>query len=585
MSYLFCVYHVYTRHHYALLIVYHKRMRPSLKEKPHQIPLWWTCTLAAILLILFLVCVALVETGSFSQTQDREEMLDINVCVDLDENNDVACNEGEDEEGPLPNAVNPVADDETLVTIQEEDEEEPIEIEEDKILYKGVALAGGEIRGFNQIPDDNDAHLFLYKGMNTYRIPIVWENFALTDGTIQNIDYVRDLDTLIGSLIQHNVSIVLVLYNSMRYFGTRELPVTTDIKNLWKNIVTRYPFRRMVYSLMNEEPENGSDLPILSYNAAALASIRETEDDLNLRTHLVLISGTDGNNMLNWAGSRNARRLDNFTDPESDYANVVHLYFDNDMSGRYRNGECMSTDVFKREFGFKYPFFRDWMINNRQKIFIAEFGVPDTPTCKANMKFFLGEVRKTVYSKQTTFGFIGWTLCSAGKRWDGLVPFALSPGCKANGLMWDQSLYELYLPPKDPNSLEQFREFQRRAIQITNKSPAIFYYFDGYVPYLFKGSANIPANGGIGYLYSNIDRSTPLLSLRIRYVDDTGHVLAIGLFKDPSRPNLLRLDASIQILNQVSQRFKLVGDNDCQIPAVGPNAVEGELRCYTIQLA
>lgn len=561
-------------------------MRLSLKER-HAIPLWWTFTLATISLILFLVCVALVETDSFAHRQENEEdlMIDINVCLDLNDNNDVACNDGEDEEGPLPDVLNPVPDDNNdqnaLVTIQKDRVE-------DNILYKGVALAGGEIKGVNLVPDDNDAHLFDLIGMNTFRIPILWENFALIGGEIQeNGDYVKDLDTLILSLIERKASIVLVLYNGMRYAGTRNLPGPADIKNLWKNIVARYPFGRMVYSLMNEEPENGSDVAILAYNAVALDAIREAEEENNLRTHLVLISGTDGNRLLNWQGSQNARRLDTFEDSGRRYANVVHMYFDNDMTGKYEKNECMSTDLFKQRFSQDYPFFRDWMIKNNQTIFIAEFGAPDTPTCRANVAFFLDEVRKTVYSKNTTrYGFIGWTLWAAGKRWNGTVPFALSPGCKANTLLWNNALYNNYLPQLDEDPRLEFDEIKRRAIKITNKIPVPFIYLDGYVPYQFVGSAPILfPNNNVVYLYSNNNINTPSLSLRIRYTTFNNHVLTFGLFYDPSSSTKVRVATSIQTRDNRPPIFKIVADEDCEIRPIGPNAIQTEIRCYLIKYA
>lgn len=560
-------------------------MRPSLKERSTIIPLWWTFTLAAILITLFLICVVLVESGSFSHRQQKEEEVILDICVDLNDRNDVACNEAGDEEGPLPDVINPVPDNPLLLTIQEQGD-----IQQDKIVYKGISLAGGELRGVNLIPDDNDAHIFLYKGMNTFRIPIVWENFATMEGEIfENNRYVDNLDSLIISLLQHNASIVLVLYNSMRDSGNGPLLVFAPyVTTLWRNIVGRYYAPKMIYSPMNEEPrlDYREEIKLIAYNNIALTAIRQKERELGVPPHLVLLAGSNRNRIHRFWDLNNKRRLENFNDTGSNYASIVHAYFDSDNSGLYVTNECMNYDFYTVNFEYNFESFKKWMIENKQKIFIAEFGAPDTPLCRKLVTFFLNEVRKLVYSSQREYGFIGWTIWAAGKRWDNIEPFAVSSGSRANGLIWNYSLYENYLPPVAKDAIPEFREVIRRAIRITNNSPELFLYLDGYVPYQYIGAVNITPNGGTSYLYSNVDQNIPSDTLRIRYTTtDRNHVLTVGFFQVSRFSDQLQVEKSLETRDRSLPKFKLLGVIDgCDIIGGGPTAVRGDIRCYTIEV-
>lgn len=539
----------------------------------------WLCILVCLGTVVLITSVTLIATASSSpkSTVGDDNQDGIHDCVDLDESNDAACNLGEDEEGPLPSLG-----EEAVVTIQ---------AYEDGLIYKGVALAGGEIDDAGDgffVPDDNDAQLFLYRKLNTYRIPFLWENFAFRDGTIRSNAYVTKLGTLIASLLEQRASVVLVLYNYMVYGPNRqtilvgnEAPRLDDVIRLWRNIARRYTLPRMIFGIMNEGGAADTQTRT-AYSRAALEGIRTGEREFGIQPRLVHLFGTASNHLLSWFNTVNAETLTVVNDPGDNYALVVYQYFDADFSGQYRNGDCITLQRFREQFDFVFPNLVIWSRNNNKTVVVAEFGAPDTANCRETVGYFLSEVRRNPYIAGEG-GFAGWILWAGGKRWNGAIPISLSPSGLANRLLWDNRLYERFVK-SDPKQIPTFRELLRRAIKITNNSPQRFIYLDGYVPYLFKGSANIEPNGGVFYLYSNINRNTPTTTLRIRYFPQNNNntVLAIGLFQ--TEPPIFSVEYNIQNRDVTPPRYNLgVSDPEqCDIAPAGPNSLRGEPRCFTI---
>lgn len=559
----------------------------------------------AYLLLCVIVSLVLISTVfTITLTTRTSEIATSSVfkCVDLDESDDALCDVGEDEEGPLP-FIEDVADEnevDTMMSAQDEDDDND---NDDNIIYKGITLAGGEILNSDNVPDDNDAQIFIYKGLNTFNIPIRWENLASRNGVIRPGLYVQKLDAVITGLLQKNAAIILSLHNYMRYDagnGTEGfigeckasfcyIPSLTDVRNFWLNVVNRYSSARLIYNIMNEHDDSTSLDLKTEYIRTALSAIRSAETG---KPHLILISFNDGNRLLNWFGfdragifndvKRNFLVRVKIFDSGNNHSVVVHQYFDRDQSGRYIDGECMSTGEFKTLFDANFPLFIQWMITNKQTVFIAEFGAPNTAACRQNIIYFLNHTQLFPFNKTLGYGILGWTIWAAGKRWDGLYPLSLSPGGIANTLIWNRLLYENYLPPLRTTSPRLIRP-ERRAIQITNNSPEKFIYLDGYVPFEFAGSANIEV-GAVVYLYSNIGVNTPSMNLRIRYrTRDNNTLIAIGLFQISPDDTTLQLKSNLENRDHTPPRFKLVAsDNNCFITAAGLNHLESEQRCYVI---
>ena len=129
------------------------------------------------------------------------------IFTDGDENLDFSCGNGEGY-GPIPF---PQCYVDCITTTQNT-------LGSGIIAFRGVNLAGGEFEGDDArngafLTFDNDAKLFVYKGMNTFRIPIAWEYTDLSDTS----NYMTKLDRVIRDLTTKECYVVLDLHNYMRY--------------------------------------------------------------------------------------------------------------------------------------------------------------------------------------------------------------------------------------------------------------------------------------------------------------------------------------------------------------------------------
>jgi endoglucanase len=561
---------------------------------------------------LILVLVSSLAITSSTRTRDTSESL-IERCLDLDEKKDINCDTWEDEEGPLP-SVEDDATPESIILESIISKNDANEDNNDEIQYKAVSLSGGEFRDDDgdgeMVPDDNDALLFIYKGINTFRIPVLWENFAEKDGTLKNNGYISRLTTLIGNLTAKKATVILVLYNSMLYrapgglrerilcvdpSGRRcsEMPQEADIRRLWFSIVRKYRSPRMIWSVMNED-RSVTVSPIREYNKIAVSAIRAIEEEEGLTPRLILISGiqaTDG--LLSWVRRTNYFILEGFSDPGNNTAIDVHQYFDRDNAGLYTLGDCFSTPGSRAIFDSIFDSFIITVRGAGLKVFIGEIGIPDTPNCISEMAHFLDRVTDERYDETTAhpYGFIGWSLWFGGKPFgSGLSPLGLSSGSRANSLLWNNTLYQKYTKQFSkalPLFNEDIRE-ARRAIEIRNRLNSSLLYFDGYVPFEFAGALSIPA-GGVGYLYSNTRVSTPLVqnaNLRIRFLlaSNNNTLITVGLFYSD---NLQGYEVGYSVLNldttQPRVRLSPVDTSDCTIVPIGQYGLEDESRCYELR--
>lgn len=444
------------------------------------------------------------------------------------------------------------------------------------IPYRGVSLSGGEFADSGNgwapagkfIPNLNDSALFIYKGMNTYRIPISWEYLADINGNITaQQSYLTALDNIITELTAKNATIIIDIHNYMRFnpanvskdyentdpngsdvIGVgKDAPSTAAFAKLWANIANRYHSPNIIYALMNEPHDMSSDIIAKNENAA-IEAIRQQEKTLNISPHLILIDGNNWTGLHSWDQSiqGNPANSDVFPakiiDPANHIAIEVHQYFDSDSSGQYKsndnNGDCLSLTAFQKGYTYKgqempgfdtyWPKFTTWAKNNNVKIFLGEFGSPDTANCKADINYTLGELNKfaDVDAKQDS-GVIGWTVWSAGHAW-GNYTLSIAPGGPANNLMWDKDS-----PYTNPNFLTPngtIPELNPVAAQITNNSSKTLNFGNGYWPFQIHGSATL-APGATAALYSNNETSKPTGQLELSYFigQDSSHPLGFGI--------------------------------------------------------
>ena len=392
--------------------------------------------------------------------------------------------------------------------------------------------------------------------MNTFRIPIALEYVSMfpwgEEEESVSLDpryhYIKRLDSVIRDLTSKRYYVILDLHNYMRY---NKQNVTLDVVNvdpngtdvitadrmtgLWLNITRRYGSQYMIFGLMNEPHDVFQDA-LTQYTMAALDGL--------VSSRLTLLSGNYWTGLHSWFDHVNDT-LSHLTNAEyiivqfpqvvnsSSYAIEVHQYFDQDSSGRYESGDCIPFDNFTQQFDIYWALFENWTRKNKLQIYVGEFGAPDTPTCRRILDYFLGELTQFAYNETTRSGVIGWAIWAAGNSW-GQYPISVSPGGRANSLMWNNAVYEKYLDAR-PEPFQPFATLTK-AIQIYNNGNATLSFGSGYIPFQYEGTPDIPP-GGVGYLYSNNVNNTPIGGLRVSYYT-TNNTVVLGFgFSVPDRLN------------------------------------------------
>lgn len=429
------------------------------------------------------------------------------------------------------------------------------------IQFRGISLSGGEIAETPDkvveqgafLPFDDDATLFVYKGMNTFRIPIAWEYWADINGNVLKTHRYFDLlQNVVGQLLVKNATVIIDVHNYMRYNPNNlslnllntnpngddiigrgdKAPSIEAITRFWNQIVSIFSAPNIVYSIMNA-PHDVSFSIIRRYTNRAVAAIRNTETALGIspeNAHLILVEGNNFSRLESWFSDTT-----NFTNSNDEMFNLpiidsannnaisVRQYFDKDGSGRYVDGQCLSLVQVRNSFDRYWPLFTNWAISRKVKIFISEFGVPDTPQCREVMNYVLIQWEGFPFTQEKQAGLIGWTVWGGGHRgplW-GQEPLSLDAGGRANLLIWNNVLYERFLP-SFPLPIPELSG-NRIAVSIINSSPFDLIFVFGYVPFQFKGSMNIIANrttNNIGHFYSNNNSPDPTGPLEIQYMFD-----------------------------------------------------------------
>lgn len=411
------------------------------------------------------------------------------------------------------------------------------------IPLRGVSLAGGDFVDDNSgapngdfIPTLNDSALFLYRGINTYRIPVVWEYLADIGGNLktdpQAANYLRKLSQVINDLSGKGAIVILDLHNYMRYnpnnisldytnhdfngpdvigMGGNKAPTQVAYALLWKNLTQLYHGPNMMYAIMNE-PHDISNALLLSNENAAIAAIRSEEKLQDVPAHTILIDGNNWTGLHSWTGlgPQNDQPPNwkiypaGIKDPANNYAIDVHQYFDSDGSGTYQNNDCISLSDFRNGYSYQgqqwpgfdsyWPQFTQWATTNKVKVFIGEFGSPDTTNCRLDINYFLKNISSFAYSSQQQYGVLGWLAWAAGGSWGNYVN-SIAPGGPANTLMWDNALYQNYLTETQPLPALGAAQYQ-----LQNATGQTLYFSSGEWPFNKKGSALLKP-GDSAYLY------------------------------------------------------------------------------------
>lgn len=379
------------------------------------------------------------------------------------------------------------------------------------VPYRGVNLSGAEFKDDGSgtarkgtlTPKLQDAIPFIADGMNVFRIPIAWEYLADTNGHINNDAYLQNVKSVVNDLSSHGATIILDLHNYMRYnyndvsldyihtdkngvdvIGSPSSTVsTTAYATLWGEIATSFPGTNIMYELMNE-PHDIDNTLILQNYIAAIKSIRAAE---GTQHHTILIDGNNWTGLHSWGDTDNSSKdlMNNLHKALTDdiWQNIaisVHQYFDADSSGQYTAKDCISIDTFKTQFDTYLPVFIADLKELKLGAFLSEFNGVDTQNCQKILKYTIDAINTAVYTKENGYGFLGWTVWSAGGSWGDYI-LSIAPNGPAKGL--ENLVYKNYLT-EDPGVITHD---EVKVAKITNLSNQQAVYVSGDVPSWYTG--------------------------------------------------------------------------------------------------
>jgi endoglucanase len=290
-------------------------------------------------------------------------------------------------------------------------------------IYYGVNLASGEfgpkklpgVHGRDYVyPTKAVAEPFKAMGMNTIRVPVLWERLQHQPMGPLDPAEIERLDKTIADLSDFK-SVIIDVHNYGRYQGValdQEGRSGAMLADLWTKLAERYKGnRRVAFGLMNEP--HGMD-------SAEWRRIVDQSVDAIRRTgarNLVLIPGTrwTGGHSWNSGGPKsNAATLSGFVDPGRNFVFEIHQYLDEDSSGTKK--ECVGGAAGRKRLAGVTR----WLREESAQAILAEFGVPPTAKCLAELDDMLA------YLRENGDVWVGWTYWAGGGWW-GNYPFSIQP--------------------------------------------------------------------------------------------------------------------------------------------------------------
>jgi endoglucanase len=289
--------------------------------------------------------------------------------------------------------------------------------------YYGVNLASAEfaphkvpgVHGQDYIyPNKATAAPFAAKGMNSIRLPILWERIQPEMMGPLDEEEMRLLDASLADLSGFK-QVIIDVHNYARYQGRLLSPADPNadaLPDLWRRLALRYKDRpNIAFGVMNE-PHGISAKDWRTLADATTVAIRRTG-----ARNLILIPGTiwTGAHSWEWYGDKsNATAMAGFSDPGGNFVFEIHQYLDDDSSGS--KDSCVSVTIGRE----RLKGVTRWMREQRAQAILGEFGVPRNPLCLAaldDLMSFLGENGDV---------WVGWNYWAGGDWW-GEYPLTVQP--------------------------------------------------------------------------------------------------------------------------------------------------------------
>jgi len=288
------------------------------------------------------------------------------------------------------------------------------------VALTGVNIAGAEFNGarlpgrpnFDYVyPNAQEVAYFASKGVNVFRVPVLWERLQPALNAPLDRAELRRLQDTVAVMERSGASVIIDIHNYGRYrsgvVGGASVPLPA-FGDLWSRLaITFGTDDKVIFGLMNE-PAAMTPPQVRDAANLALASIRGTG-----ARNLVLVPGAG------WSGAHDfvtvsGTVLSDIRDPAKRFAFEAHQYLDIDNSGTHwtcRDPKAAKATLVKMTA---------WLRARRAKGFLGEFGVADNPQCLDSLAAML------TYMNENADVWQGWTYWAAGAWW-GDYPMSIEP--------------------------------------------------------------------------------------------------------------------------------------------------------------
>ena len=289
--------------------------------------------------------------------------------------------------------------------------------------YTGVNIATGGFGGkvlpgvYGQTyvyPQPKEYKSFLDVGMNTARIPFLWERVQPQPSGGLDAEEMKRLDQSIAGMSGYAL-IILDVHNYARYYGVSigQGNVTQEmLADLWQKLAQHYKSNpRIAFGLMNEP----SGITATEWRRAvdlSIVAIRKTG-----ARNLILVPGNRWSGVLAWytgGPESNAVALEGVRDPVNNFAIEMHIYYDFNSSGTH----WVCPDAVTAQKGILKA--TAWLRKNNYRGFVGEFGSSADPICLNAMDNMLQAM------DENSGSWLGWTYWAAGAWW-GKYPMSIQP--------------------------------------------------------------------------------------------------------------------------------------------------------------
>lgn len=287
----------------------------------------------------------------------------------------------------------------------------------------GVNLSGGEftpdalpgVYNKNYIyPSAEEISAFEKIGMNTIRMPVLWERIQPELDQPLNALEMQRIDKVIADAKARHMKVIIDLHNYGQYrgeyIGSSQVPVRSFV-NVWEQISQYYLHEPdVIFGLMNEPHKQEAAL-WADIDQQVINAIRNTG-----ARQLILAPGTrwTGGHSWNKKGKSisNADALSALHDPANNLAIEIHQYFDANYSGK--DSACPDANTGVNSL----TGVTEWLRKTQHYGFLAEFGGSKEPVCLEAMRNTLSHMQKN------SDVWKGWTYWAAG-AWLGKYSYSI----------------------------------------------------------------------------------------------------------------------------------------------------------------